>query len=780
MTDPVWKIKALFSKKTPRPDRSPEIPEGPSDCFSMRCDNVFPRRLIGPKTALLAPEAMIAQGTADSPSTLSRKSRQEETQCISSVKRSIKTDGDPFVVVGRGAITVQNGVDLFICAAAAVTRLCPSRRFCFVWFGKSSEDLFWGYLQEQINRCGLRETVRFVEEYGEFDSDCAPADMFFLSARFDRSSKAAIEALSAGLPVVCFEDASGLARLLSSCDELKNLVVSYMDIYSAAAVIDSLSKDRAYNSFVARAIRDCGLSFSNGSSSNLARLKEEGKSPVASKKKWGFSQGLVLERPSRRFNCVPSMWGNSAYQCYESAYRIWKKYRSKDIQRDEALRLIEKLCGIGPFFSFYPLYKLIKPIVKAKTLLAKPRRALRPGCRTFDPSKKTILLFSHEASLTGAPLIAFNLLEKLVSKYNVVSVLLGPGILEKAFESNSVALLGPFTNSQRYSTFVHDPILRLCRQFSPSFAIVNSLECGQALAPLRQAAVPSVLLVHEFASLCPVDLSKLAANASQVVFPAQLVWRNAVDVLPQMAARSANILNQGLCRIPMELFGGKERHDGAKGVSSAMRPLGAKDDAIVVLGCGTIEMRKGVDLFIAAALALKRLLPTRRFRFVWVGKVMEHYFAGYLAEQIERCGLEQTIKFLGQLDSVDQAYAMADIFFLSSRLDPFPNVAIEAMSAGLPVVCFENASGIAQMLSGREDLKNLVVPYMDVDRAARVMELLSADPSYLARVKGLVRNLALSFDMDLYCERIESLAQEAALLMSEHQPEGIESTVAGS
>ncbi|MGC9195433.1 MAG: glycosyltransferase [Syntrophobacteraceae bacterium] len=716
----------------------------------------------------------------DGSSTLFRQSQQDARLCLSSVKKPLKTHDDPFVVVGRGTITMRNGVDLFLCAAAAVTRLCPSRRFDFVWLGKSGGDLFSRYLQEQIVRCGLRETVRFVEESGDFHTACAAADMFFLSARFDRSSKAAIEALSAGLPVVCFENASGLARLFSSREELKNLVVPYMDIYSAAAVIDSLSNDRAYSAIVKRAIRDCGLSFSLSRASSLPWLKDERKSPVASKNKCVLNQGLVSERASRTFPCGPRLWEKLDYQCYDRAYQIWKKCRHKDIERDEALRLIGKCYGIGPFFSLYLLYKLIKPIVKLKTSLTRHLRALRPGCRTFDPSKKTILLFSHEASLTGAPLIAFNLLEKLVAKYNVVTVLLGSGILEKAFLSNSVALLGPFGNSQRDSSFVNDPILDLCRQFSPSFAIVNSLECCQALVPLRQAGVPSLLLVHEFVSLCPIEMGKLAANASQMVFPARLVWQNAVDVFPQMAARQVNILNQGLCRVPLEWCEGGDRHDGGTTVASAMRPLGAHDDAIVVIGCGTIEMRKGVDLFISAALALKRLSPTRRFRFVWVGKVMEHYFSGYLAEQIQRCGLEESIKFLGELDSVEQAYAMADIFFLSSRLDPFPNVAIEAMNAGLPVVCFENGSGIAQMLSSREDLKSLVVPYMDVDRAARIMELLSADPSYLARVKCLVRSLALSFDMGVYCERIEALAKEAALLMPEHLPGRLEPVVVSS
>ena len=57
--------------------------------------------------------------------------------------------------------------------------------------------------------------------------------------------------------------------------------------------------------------------------------------------------------------------------------------------------------------------------------------------------------------------------------------------------------------------------------------------------------------------------------------------------------------------------------------------------------------------------------------------------------------------FLGEVNSLEPVYAMADIFLLSSRLDPFPNVAIDAMLAGLPVVCFENG-----LRSGRDAVKS--------------------------------------------------------------------------
>jgi glycosyltransferase involved in cell wall biosynthesis len=386
---------------------------------------------------------------------------------------------------------------------------------------------------------------------------------------------------------------------------------------------------------------------------------------------------------------------------------------------------------------------------------------------SLDSSKRTMLLVAHDASQTGAPILAFNLLEKFASRYNVVSVLLGPGKLEEAFRNTSFATVGPFPAHMRCTPLIHEPILNACRQFAPAFAIVNSLESREALIPIFKAGVPSVLLVHEFASLYPqLDMKTVAESAGQMVFPAWRVWEDAVAVFPWLAARPANIITQGPTRIPREWLDGATADEEELRIAAVMRPLGHNDDAVVVIGCGNVDLRKGVDLFISAAAALLQHLPSRRFRFVWVGKENGDLYSRYLAAQINCCGLQETVKFLGEVNSVEPVYAMADIFLLTSRLDPFPNVAIDAMLAGLPVICFRNGSGVAEMLSNHSYLKRLVVPYADASSAAEVIEQLSHDASYLQTTKAAIRDLALStFDMDRYVERLDQVAERASLIM---------------
>ena len=53
------------------------------------------------------------------------------------------------------------------------------------------------------------------------------------------------------------------------------------------------------------------------------------------------------------------------------------------------------------------------------------------------------------------------------------------------------------------------------------------------------------------------------------------------------------------------------------------------------------------------------------------------------------------------------------MFYLASRLDPLPNVTIDAAMRGLPVICFEGASGMAEILKGNPTASNTVVPHLD-------------------------------------------------------------------
>jgi hypothetical protein len=180
---------------------------------------------------------------------------------------------------------------------------------------------------------------------------------------------------------------------------------------------------------------------------------------------------------------------------------------------------------------------------------------------------------------------------------------------------------------------------------------------------------------------------------------------------------------------------------------------------------GAVQIRKGVDLFIAIAADVRRLAPDSKIRFAWMGQGYDPKYdvsySAYLAEQISRSALkEDKFSFVNEVDDLDPIYAQSDIFLLSSRLDPLPNVAIDAMMRGIPVICFENATGMAEILCSEEITRRLVVPYMDIRAVAESIVDLASSRAEFQKISSGVKSKAVSvFNMDRYLDALEKLGR---------------------
>lgn len=339
------------------------------------------------------------------------------------------------------------------------------------------------------------------------------------------------------------------------------------------------------------------------------------------------------------------------------------------------------------------------------------------GERAFRGDRPTILVCSHEASRSGAPLVGLNLARQFADRANVVSVLLRGGALENDFRtlSQAVVITGD-APGQIVSALDH-----VIERFKPSAAILNSVETTKLISALVAWDVPVISLVHEFAQyVYPFDVvSKAVALSHQVVFPSALVRDAALRELAQLGfgpakPRNLTIRPQGRPTLPPATT--------PAGTLPAILRKGAKKRPLVV-GAGWVQPRKGVDLFIETARVLKHELGVEA-DFAWVGgnyaPRRDLVTAAYLADQIEASGLVDDIHFIEEQSNLAPVWAAADVFFMSSRLDPYPNVALDAIAEGLPVVCFNRATGIAD-LSARWPDRVSAVAYNDTRMAAETI-----------------------------------------------------------
>jgi hypothetical protein len=440
-------------------------------------------------------------------------------------------------------------------------------------------------------------------------------------------------------------------------------------------------------------------------------------------------------------------------------------------------------------------------------MIGNTRFARHRGVFAFDSQRPTVLVVSHEASITGAPILALNICKQLSSSCNVVALLLKGGGLVEDFQECTVQVVelykrnpvlailgaagfeqlkriaGPALRrrllaslgagaqlNQRYlAKILLKELKQACVGSLPKYALVNSVVSAPVIGPLRSLGIAPITLIHEFtAYIRPIGLiNSVALLSSELVFSSNLTSQDAIKNYPQLRSRRMHVLPQGHCERPSSLV----EHGGAMAAPNDRASLflsGLTPDTILILGAGAVQPRKGVDLFISVADQMRAHCPDLRLKFAWIGSgydpINDFSVGLWLSDQIDRSGLENQLYMFDQSPAYDSLLERADIFLLSSRLDPLPNVAIDALLEGKPVLCFDRACGIADLLLSDEKLgDSCVAPYLNTAVMARQAAALVNDRDHRLDVADRVQKLAQTwFSMPQYISTLQSLGERAA------------------
>lgn len=101
----------------------------------------------------------------------------------------------------------------------------------------------------------------------------------------------------------------------------------------------------------------------------------------------------------------------------------------------------------------------------------------------------------------------------------------------------------------------------------------------------------------------------------------------------------------------------------------------------LIVTAGRLVAQKNHPLFLQAAQELRARLPQVRFAIAGEGPLRAELesLAGSL-------GLKEAVEFLGERGDLEQVFCRAHVFWLTSKWEGMPNVLLEAMACGLPVV----------------------------------------------------------------------------------------------
>lgn len=373
---------------------------------------------------------------------------------------------------------------------------------------------------------------------------------------------------------------------------------------------------------------------------------------------------------------------------------------------------------------------------------------------------KRILFISHEAARTGAPILLLHLLRWYRSTHPTIRtevLTLAPGELMAEFHEASEGCahllpekapirsgwrgrLGRLFQRSKENRSPRELQLQALALSDPDVVHANtvlSLGCALQFLDLMGKPAKLVLHVHELQTIIREyvpNFQQLARRVDHFIAASVLVRDELVD----------------LWGIDVERIDVVYEFTRIKAVGS-VHPVGERA-VLHVGGSGTAHWRKGDDLFLQLALHMRKHHPTVPVHFTWVG-FMSHRQQGILDGDLRKTGLGDRVRFIGATKDPQDTYASFDLFALTSREDPFPLVCIEVGMLGRPILCFDKATGTAEVLNQGG---GQVVPYLDVGAMADAIAAYHHDRSRLQREGERARELFSRFTPDLQCPAIHA------------------------
>lgn len=311
---------------------------------------------------------------------------------------------------------------------------------------------------------------------------------------------------------------------------------------------------------------------------------------------------------------------------------------------------------------------------------------------------KKILFISHEATLTGAPVVLYRFLKwiKQHRKDIECTVLLDYGgkLEEKLSDLFSVLhynkeenywLKLPYRVRAELKKNRQAKIIKSINGLNYDLIYSNTIVNGELLEKICKRVKINVLVhVHEMAlTIEELGLKNLIQNFSC----ADAMIANSNLVLSQLKSlQEKNGFNK-----PIDMIYPFVEVAGATNYKQ-----GIMQEMYVVGGCGSFAWRKGVEFFMYVA---KEVTKWRSdVRFCWVGgnqSSVEFKRFRYLTEKL---ALKDHLSFIASTQDPSKYYNDFDLFFLSSIEEPFSLAAAECALLKIPMVCMEDCTGVAEIL----------------------------------------------------------------------------------
>lgn len=366
--------------------------------------------------------------------------------------------------------------------------------------------------------------------------------------------------------------------------------------------------------------------------------------------------------------------------------------------------------------------------------------------------KKKILLISHDAAKTGAPILFLDFVRWIKTNHadNEISIILdkdGP-LLE---EFRKYAFVYVLHKNYNYKITRINNIL--ARQYEKSifrkinsqkwnFIFSNTIINGKILEKIDTSNIPVFSYVHELENSINFynKRHRVAGTLEKTDFffcGSEMVKFNLIEN-HKIKSENTEVVNS-FKEIKKNIVN-KERRINLKS------QYNIPQEALVIAMFGTFEWRKGNDLFIRTCLEN----TNKNIYFVWVGVDNADEY-DKITYDLHKYEIDANLILIPSSENYADFYNMIDVFYLSSREDPYPLVMIEASSYGIPIICFKGAGGTEEFIKEI----GFVAPYGNTKEVNNYLERIERNSDLLNCNKvAMIEKSHLTHNIDINAKKI--------------------------
>ncbi|GCL34679.1 putative glycosyl transferase [Planktothrix agardhii CCAP 1459/11A] len=381
-----------------------------------------------------------------------------------------------------------------------------------------------------------------------------------------------------------------------------------------------------------------------------------------------------------------------------------------------------------------------------------------------------VLMGSHLLDLTGAPLHQYEIAVKL-AKAGIIEPIVfsfqeGPLQTEYQKQGIQVIICQPHPLAKNYDPATYHLVMqKLSQQLSklkidvfyintlPNFFLVD---CAQRLG------IPCIWNIHESEPIetylqgLEEEITRHALECFR--FPYRVVfvsYETQKNYLPLNYSDNFTVIYNGINRTQLQTIKPTWTREKAR------ESLKIKADEIVLLLLGTVGSRKGQkDL----PLAFAKLPPEwqKKVRILIVGDRPSPY-SDELKTLVRSLPivLQEKINIVPETRDTERYYRAADIFILTSRIESFPRVILEAMNYGLPIIATP-VFGVKEQV--KPGVNGLFYPAGNIDALAKVITQLLTDEKLRSHLAQNSSNVLERFNnFEQMVESYRQILQEAYL-----------------